>query len=87
MTVLNWRARAGSVSASPAPFDVQAIRRHFMFPERGRIVTNNAASTQPPRELLELQASFALAAVAAVTRRTPFRLLPAEYSRSRLRPR
>ena len=34
--------------------DVQAVRRHFMFPELGRIVTNNAASTQPPRELLAL---------------------------------
>jgi len=45
MTVLNWRARASSVLASPGAFDVQAIRRHFMFPERGRIVTNNAAST------------------------------------------
>jgi cysteine desulfurase/selenocysteine lyase len=38
--------------------DVQAVRRHFAFPERGRIVTNNAASTQPPRELLELYASL-----------------------------
>ncbi|WP_304132321.1 aminotransferase class V-fold PLP-dependent enzyme [Ignavibacterium album] len=34
--------------------DVSAIRRHFLFPERGRIVTNNAASTQPPKELLNL---------------------------------
>jgi len=33
---------------------VAAIRRHFTFPGLGRIVTNNAASTQPPRELLEL---------------------------------
>jgi cysteine desulfurase / selenocysteine lyase len=39
--------------------DVRAIRDHFLFPEQGRIVTNNAASTQPPRELLELQASLA----------------------------
>ena len=39
--------------------DVRAIRGHFLFPEQGRIVTNNAASTQPPRELLELQASLA----------------------------
>src|SRR5579872_3636053 len=59
MTVLSWRTRADSVAGGPDPFDVQAIRRHFMFPERGRIVTNNAASTQPPRELLELQASLA----------------------------
>jgi cysteine desulfurase/selenocysteine lyase len=41
------------------PLDVQAIRGHFAFPERGRIVMNNAASTQPPRELLELYRSLA----------------------------
>lgn len=40
-------------------FDVEGIRRHFLFPQTGRIVTNNAASTQPPRELLILQASLA----------------------------
>ena len=34
--------------------DVDAIRRHFAFPGRGRVVTNNAASTQPPRELVGL---------------------------------
>src|SRR5690242_12854485 len=31
--------------------DVRAVRRHFLFPGRGRIALNNAASTQPPREL------------------------------------
>jgi cysteine desulfurase/selenocysteine lyase len=41
------------------PVDVLAIRRHFAFPELGRIVTNNAASTQPPRELLQLYQSLA----------------------------
>ena len=41
------------------PVDVRAIRGHFAFPELGRIVTNNAASTQPPRELLELYHSLA----------------------------
>lgn len=41
------------------PLDIRAIRGHFLFPEQGRIVTNNAASTQPPRVLLELQASLA----------------------------
>jgi cysteine desulfurase/selenocysteine lyase len=41
------------------PVDVDAIRRHFAFPALGRIVTNNAASTQPPRELLALYASLA----------------------------
>ena len=44
---------------SPGPLDVQAIRRHFAFPELGRIVTNNAASTQPPRELVALYQSLA----------------------------
>ena len=38
--------------------DVRAIREHFVFPELGRVVTNNAASTQPPAELLELYASL-----------------------------
>jgi len=41
-------------------WDVQAIRRHFVFPKAGRVVTNNAASTQPPRELLALYHSLAL---------------------------
>jgi cysteine desulfurase / selenocysteine lyase len=40
------------------PVDVRAIRRHFVFPEAGRVVTNNAASTQPPAELLELYRSL-----------------------------
>jgi cysteine desulfurase/selenocysteine lyase len=39
--------------------DVRAIRGHFSFPGAGRVVTNNAASTQPPRELAELYASLA----------------------------
>jgi cysteine desulfurase/selenocysteine lyase len=43
----------------PAALDVQEIRRHFLFPGRGRIVTNNAASTQPPRELVQLYAELA----------------------------
>ena len=37
-----------------AMLDVQALRAHFDFPATGRVVTNNAASTQPPRELVEL---------------------------------
>jgi cysteine desulfurase/selenocysteine lyase len=41
------------------PLDVRAIRRHFSFPRLGRIATNNAASTQPPRELLDLCQSLA----------------------------
>jgi len=36
-------------------WNVEAIRSHFAFVHAGRTVTNNAASTQPPRELLTLQ--------------------------------
>lgn len=39
--------------------DVESIRHHFLFPERGRVPTNNAASTQPPVELLDLYKQFA----------------------------
>lgn len=42
-----------------APWDLDAIRRHFVFPEHGRVVTNNAASTQPPRALLQLYHTLA----------------------------
>ena len=42
-----------------AVLDVARIREHFCFPAVGRVVTNNAASTQPPRELLELYRSLA----------------------------
>jgi cysteine desulfurase/selenocysteine lyase len=38
---------------------VEAIRRHFAFPAGGRVVTNNAASTQPPLELVEMFADLA----------------------------
>ena len=44
--------RRRAMTASPGPLDVHAIRRHFAFPALGRVVLNNAASTQPPRELL-----------------------------------
>jgi len=44
---------------APGPVNVEAIRRHFAFPQAGRVVTNNAASTQPPRELLALYRSLA----------------------------
>jgi len=36
--------------------DVHRIRSHFDFVATGRVVTNNAASTQPPRELIDLYA-------------------------------
>src|SRR5262252_9779179 len=39
-------------------WDIEAIRAHFDFPSTGRVVTNNAASTQPPRELLALHQSL-----------------------------
>jgi cysteine desulfurase/selenocysteine lyase len=51
--------RAEATAVSPGPLDVQAVRSHFVFPELGRVVTNNAASTQPTRELLELYRSLA----------------------------
>jgi cysteine desulfurase / selenocysteine lyase len=58
--------RHGDLPAEPpvntvaaAPLDVRAIREHFAFPRLGRIVTNNAASTQPPGELLALYQSLA----------------------------
>ncbi|HXT93580.1 MAG TPA: aminotransferase class V-fold PLP-dependent enzyme, partial [Trebonia sp.] len=59
MTSVLPARREAAVPAHTAPLDVQAIRRHFTFPKLGRIVTNNAASTQPPRELLALQESLA----------------------------
>lgn len=34
--------------------DVDRVRSHFDFVRTGRVVTNNAASTQAPRELVEL---------------------------------
>ncbi|MDM0111299.1 aminotransferase class V-fold PLP-dependent enzyme [Variovorax sp. J22R133] len=46
-------------AVSIGAWDVQAIRKHFVFPQAGRIATNNAASTQPPRELLGLYAALA----------------------------
>ena len=53
------RPRPGRIAITPGPVDIRAIRRHFTFPQRGRIVANNAASTQPPVELLELYRSLA----------------------------
>ena len=48
----------GPMDAASGSLDVQAIRDHFTFPGHGRIVTNNAASTQPPRELVALYQSL-----------------------------
>ena len=52
-------ARLPVSKVASAPVDVHAIREHFAFPRLGRIVTNNAASTQPPDELLALYQSLA----------------------------
>jgi cysteine desulfurase/selenocysteine lyase len=38
--------------------DVCRIRSHFEFASLGRVATNNAASTQPPRELLTLMSEL-----------------------------
>ncbi len=43
-----------SMVETECTLDVQAIRKHFPAITKGRIVTNNAASTQPPRKLSEL---------------------------------
>ncbi|HVO73796.1 MAG TPA: aminotransferase class V-fold PLP-dependent enzyme [Ignavibacteriaceae bacterium] len=53
-------ANEADVLKNSETLDVTAIRRHFLFPASGRIVTNNAASTQPPRELLDLYSELAL---------------------------
>jgi len=39
--------------------DVDRIRSHFDFPAAKRVVTNNAASTQPPRELIKMMERLA----------------------------
>ena len=53
------RRRREPANLALDPVDVAAIRRHFEFPAARRVVTNNAASTQPPRELLALYRSLA----------------------------
>src|SRR3954447_3895284 len=46
---------AGRGRRPPATdLDVGRSRSHFDFVRTGRVVTNNAASTQPPRELIDL---------------------------------
>ncbi len=41
-----------------ATLDIERVRSSFDFPGHGRIVTNNAASTQPPRDLLSFYAGL-----------------------------
>ena len=48
--IFNGRARRPSAPE----LDPDRIREHFDFVRAGRVVTNNAASTQPPRELIDL---------------------------------
>src|SRR3954452_2170822 len=53
----------GAVSApdpARAPVDVERVRAAFDFPVTGRVVTNNAATTQPPRKLLDLYSRLIL---------------------------
>ena len=50
---------AGGSAVSPEPeLDIARIREQFDFARTGRVVTNNAASTQPPRQLLDLYRSL-----------------------------
>ena len=42
----------------PKDPDIERIRDQFDFVRSGRVVTNNAASTQPPRPLLDLYRSL-----------------------------
>jgi cysteine desulfurase/selenocysteine lyase len=56
----SWRRRGrdrGTDTSSghaPPQLDVERLRSHFDFPGTGRVVTNNAATSQTPRELIEL---------------------------------
>jgi cysteine desulfurase / selenocysteine lyase len=49
---------AGAADGTAPRLDTHRIRRHFAFAGAGRVVTNNAASTQPPHELLDLYRSL-----------------------------
>jgi cysteine desulfurase / selenocysteine lyase len=51
-----WPARRRRAAADPSTgrLDVERLRSHFDFPGTGRVVTNNAATSQTPRELIEL---------------------------------
>src|SRR6187401_1226417 len=50
------RRRRSGPAPAPAPreLDVERVRSHFDFPGTGRVVTNNAATSQTPRELIDL---------------------------------
>jgi cysteine desulfurase / selenocysteine lyase len=51
---------ASSSIGLPRPVDVERVRAAFDFPGTGRVVTNNAATTQPPRRLLDLHRRLTL---------------------------
>ena len=48
------RSQSAPHDRPPQRLDVQRVRSHFDFPGTGRVVTNNAATSQTPRELIEL---------------------------------
>ena len=49
------RPRRTEGAGHPQPaLDVERFRSHFDFPATGRVVTNNAATSQTPRELIDL---------------------------------
>jgi cysteine desulfurase/selenocysteine lyase len=49
---------SSDVDMSLPASDISRIRDNFDFARHGRVVTNNAASTQPPRQLLDLYRSL-----------------------------
>jgi cysteine desulfurase/selenocysteine lyase len=48
------RPRTAPKISPPQRLDVERVRSHFDFPGTGRVVTNNAATSQIPRELIDL---------------------------------
>ncbi|HEY8093272.1 MAG TPA: aminotransferase class V-fold PLP-dependent enzyme, partial [Acidimicrobiales bacterium] len=48
------RPRKAPKNRPPQRLDVERVRSHFDFPGTGRVVTNNAATSQTPRELIDL---------------------------------
>ncbi len=48
------RPREAPTNRPPQGLDVERVRSHFDFPGTGRVVTNNAATSQTPRELIDL---------------------------------
>ena len=48
------RPRRAPKKRSAPRYDVERVRSHFDFPGTGRVVTNNAATSQTPRELIDL---------------------------------